>query len=181
MSTAKKPAVRKAATRTGASPKGIVARDIMTPDVVSVPTTMSVRMLAATFRDNHITGAAVVNAAGKLIGAVSETDIVERDAQPRVRAIVVRPGPDEGRAFEDLSPQAVLEAEQIPDKATVADIFSPYVVTANPDTRLEELAAQMVRHRVHRLFIVDREKLAGIVSSMDVMRAVAGVHARARE
>lgn len=180
MNTAKKPAIQKVATRKAQPRKGVVARDIMTPDVVSVPTTMTVRTLAATFRDNHITGAAVVNTSGKLIGAVSETDIVERDAQPRVRAVVVRSGPDEGRAFEDLSPLAVVEPEEIPDKATVADIFSPYVVTANPDTRLEDLAAQMVRHRVHRLFIVEDQKLAGIVSSMDVMRAVATVHARSR-
>lgn len=135
--------------------KSLHARQIMSPDVVTLPPSASLRAAAAALAGNHITGAAVVTETGKLIGVLSESDLVEHDAQPRAKL----PGLPEQ------------------DNSTVADVFSPYLVTAGPNTPVEDLAAMMVKHRVHRLFIVEDERLMGVVSSMDVMRAVSMVKA----
>ena len=56
----------------------MVARDVMTRDVVTVGQTLAVRELAKVFVKNRISGAPVVNKSGKIIGVVSETDILTK-------------------------------------------------------------------------------------------------------
>jgi CBS domain-containing protein len=154
-----------------ATPRPITARDIMSEPVVSVPTSCSLRALAALLNENHITGAAVVNDQGALIGVVSETDVIEREAQVRAGRVAVPARPSSGRDW--APPEVTFEPPAATlDGGTVAEVFTPYVVKAAPDTPVATVAALMVRHRVHRLFIVDGDELAGVVSSMDVMRCV---------
>lgn len=160
----------------------LTARDIMSADVVTVVPSLSLRAAAGVLRDHAITGAAVVNDTGMLIGVVSETDLVDREAQPRVRSFVVKESRTRSRAHPRPAKTCeVLQAVEEPmDSGTVGDVFSPYVITATPDASVADLAALMVRHRVHRLFIVAGQALAGVVSSMDVMKAVALVEQPAR-
>jgi CBS domain-containing protein len=57
---------------------------------------------------------------------------------------------------------------------TVRDVMTPTPVTINPDTDLAQAAAEMVRHRVHRLAVADAKGLLlGLISTMDIVRAVA--------
>jgi len=150
----------------------LTARQIMSPDVITVQPALPLRAAAAVLRDNRITGAAVTTTAGKLIGVLSESDLVDHESQPRVCKFVIEgPGtPPRGMPAKTIE---VLEAiEERDENATVADVFSPYVITATPDTTVKQLSALMVRHRIHRVFIVEGQKLSGVVSSMDVMRAV---------
>lgn len=130
------------------------ARHIMSRDVLTVELESSIDELVAKLRANHVTGVAVVNERGTLVGVVSETDLVDQGAEAQA-AGVERP-------------------------RTVADVYSPYLVTAAPAATVVDLAAKMVRHRVHRLFIIDSGRLVGVVSSMDVMRAVAASRVRTR-
>ena len=156
------------------------ARDIMSKNVVAVKPTMGLRAAAGVLHDHHITGAAVVTETGRLIGVLSETDLIERDAQPRVRTFELKQPPRGSRTFSaDARAADVLDTvEKKVGDGTVGEVFSPYVVTARPETTVSELAAHMVRHRVHRVFIMDGAELVGIVSSMDVMRAVSTAPAR---
>ena len=159
-----------------------IARDIMTTTVVSVVPSMKLREAAVVLRDNRITGAAVVTETGRLIGVLSETDLVERESQPRVRTFEF----SKPRARARMSnPPAktieVLEAIETPlADTTVGEVFSPYVITARPTAPLTLLAREMVRNQVHRIFILDGTALVGVVSSMDVMKAVAGPAPRTR-
>jgi CBS domain-containing protein len=128
------------------------ARSIMSRNVLTVELGSSIDDLEAKLCENHVTGVAVVNERGTLVGVVSETDLVDQDAEAHASG-AARP-------------------------RTVADVYSPYVVTASPAASVVDLAAKMVRHRVHRLFIIDSGRLVGVVSSMDVMRAVAASRVR---
>lgn len=149
------------------------ARHMMSTDVVSVVPSMTLRAAAAVLREHRITGAAVVTETGRLIGVLSETDLVDRQSQPRIRTFAVKPTPL-GARHRAAKPMEVIETiEQPIDDITVGEVFSPYVITARPDTSLPSLAALMVRHRVHRVFILDGTALIGVVTSMDVMKAVA--------
>jgi CBS domain-containing protein len=130
------------------------ARHIMSREVLTVELASSIDALVALLRANHVTGVAVVNERGILVGVISETDLVDQDG--------------EAQASGGERPRSV------------SDAYSPYVVTAGPSATLVDLAAKMVRHRVHRLFIVESGKLVGVVTSMDIMRALAASRARAR-
>lgn len=63
------------------------AKDIMTRDIITVPPTMSVRNLAITLIKNQISGAPVKAKNGKILGVVSEADIVAKKGKD-VRAIM---------------------------------------------------------------------------------------------
>lgn len=52
--------------------------EIMTPEVLTVPPTMPVRELSALLRERRITGAPVVDEAGRVVGVVSEFDLLSR-------------------------------------------------------------------------------------------------------
>ena len=164
-----------AVTKIPARERPLTARQILSTDVITVQPNLTLRAAAATLRDNRITGAAVVTASGKLIGVLSETDLVDHESQPRVRTYVVHGAQPENPSKDVEVLEASLERDE---NATVADVFSPYVITAGLETTVNALSALMVRHRVHRVFIVDGPRLAGVVSSMDVMKAVSIVRVR---
>lgn len=65
----------------------MIAKDIMTKDVVTVKPTMTVKSLAMTLIKNQISGAPVVGSNGKIIGIVSEADIVAKKGKD-VRALM---------------------------------------------------------------------------------------------
>ena len=63
------------------------AKDIMTKDIITVSPTMSVKTLAMTLIKNQISGAPVAGKHGKIVGVVSEADIVAKKGKD-VRSIM---------------------------------------------------------------------------------------------
>jgi len=63
------------------------AKDIMTRDIITVSPTMKVKELAMTLIKNQISGAPVASKDGKIVGVVSEADIVAKKGKD-VRAIM---------------------------------------------------------------------------------------------
>jgi CBS domain-containing protein len=128
-----------------------VAKDILTPHVVSVTEDMELRTVAQLFEDEAITGAPVVDEQGHVVGVISRSDLVAHDlTTPRG------------------VPPEVLAA------ATVKDVMTPLVVTVEEDTPIPEVAARMAQQGIHRVIVVDKaQQLRGIVTSMDVLWWVA--------
>ena len=65
----------------------MIAKDIMTPDVITAAPTMTVKAVAALLIKNQISGAPVAAKNGKIIGIVSEADIISQQGKD-VRAIM---------------------------------------------------------------------------------------------
>ena len=65
----------------------MIAKDIMTRDVITVSSAMTIKSLAMTLIKNQISGAPVVDKAGKIVGVVSESDIVAKKGK-HVQAIM---------------------------------------------------------------------------------------------
>ena len=82
----------------------MVAKDIMTREVIAVSPTMTVRQLATTLIKNQISGAPVAAKNGKIIGVVSEADIVAKKGKD-VRAIMSKKviSVGEETAVEDIA------------------------------------------------------------------------------
>lgn len=167
---------------------GLTAGDIMSRDLITVPLNATLAGLALILHENHITGAPVVDHEGHLVGVVSQSDLVRYGSSPEARPHVV---PVDFRADaeeEEDSDEPVSSfythldsgdlaqiregfIEEDYGDALVADIYTPYTVTASAGTSLETLAALMVDKSVHRLLIVEGKKVAGIVTSMDILRS----------
>jgi len=62
------------------------------------------------------------------------------------------------------------------DTVTVADIMTPVAFSVAPSDTVAELAGFLVRGRIHRALVLQNDRLLGIVTSGDVLRAVAAGH-----
>jgi CBS domain-containing protein len=149
---------------------GVCAKDIMTSDVVSARDNMTVKELARLLREHKITGVPVLGENGGLVGVVSMTDIILHDETLGGEPVMdsdyhkhVEAG-HEGW-WDDFAP------EDVPDMH-VADIMSPEAITTQREASAAELAGTMHANRIHRIIILDGDRLAGIVSTMDILRAV---------
>lgn len=173
-------------------------RDIMQTPVRTVTADTTVRELVRLLSDEGIGGVPVVTADGRLLGVVSATDVLRMAADELEIGVPSRAAP--GREEEEESgdeeadlerylwagslPGMPLEAQidEIPetsmDRVTVGEIMTPAVFDVRPDTTLPELADFLLRGRIHRAVVVEEGRLAGIVTTFDVLRAVAGTTGR---
>jgi CBS domain-containing protein len=146
----------------------LTAQDLMSRVVLLVPREMSLRGAAHLLRQARVSGAPVVDAAGRCVGVLSSTDIVrwvERDFAACGR-------PAESPAV--CSDWQIIDWKGLPTDA-VSSCMSAELVTATPYTRIADLARGMNDAHVHRIVVVDEnDRPVGIVSSTDILAAVAG-------
>lgn len=114
---------------------------VMVKDVFTVPQTMQLDEVARLMLDNGIGSVPVMDEDDKMVGIVSKADFV---------TLAV------GIAF---------------DKISVKEIMTKGVVAVSPTERLVHARRQMIEAHVGRLPVVDDDKLVGMVTSKDLMRA----------
>ncbi len=157
----------------------LTASDIMNPDVVLVHDDMTVHELAATLTDHGISGAPVLDGDGLLVGVVSLSDIVAHNGQRST----IRGGENVGDFFlqgwedeldeTDLRPFHVVED----DGLTVADILTSVIYQVDESTDIATMADTMIQGRIHRLVVTRDGGVVGIVSTLDMLKALRGVSA----
>jgi len=177
----------------------LTVRDIMQKDVVTVSPDTTARELARLLADEEITGVPVLDGTEALVGVVSSTDLVRLAAnesgvevRPSGLGLGVDPVLDPDISDEDAAEQdpygfflpedspftGERVLEQWPDTefdaVTVRDIMTPVTFSVAPHNSVPELCEFLVRGRIHRAVVVKDGRLLGIVTSADVLRAVAG-------
>lgn len=143
----------------------IRARDVMKARVLTLGPDTTVEEATRLFEDAGISGAPVVGPGRSLLGVVSRADLLRRHQEAA-----------SGRVppfYRDGTTIVVATDRPAPGKAPVSEVMTPAVLTAREDTPLEDLAAFMVRHRIHRVIVTRDGRLRGIVTTMDVLRVVA--------
>jgi CBS domain-containing protein len=168
--------------------RDLTARDVMTPDVMAVSEDLTLREVARFLIDREITGAPVVDGRGRLLGIVSLADIarafgeVERPGGTAPRRLTSRPPEALELLFaeepvEETTVEEELADEELAEEAPlqVRDVMSNPVLTVAPDTPVDEVARVMLQARFHRVMVTAGDELVGVVSSMDLVRALADV------
>jgi len=142
-----------------------LVRDIMTTPVVSVPSSMSVRDLAALFRDRRIGGVPVVDD-DRLVGIVTEGDLMALDADVQM--------PHFFELFDSIiylgSQKKFKEQLEKASAATVAQLMTDEVETVAPDDEARVAATLMSRHGFDRVPVVEGGAVVGIVTRHDIMK-----------
>lgn len=142
------------------------ARDVMVAPVITVKPYSSVRDVAKLFVDRRISAAPVVDDQGKLVGIVSEGDLLHRTEAGTMK--------HRSALLRFLTAGETLATEYIKAHARkVGDVMTKTVVTAAPDTALQDIAMLMERHAIKRVPIVRDGSLVGIVSRANIVQAVA--------
>lgn len=145
------------------------ARDIMTRDPVTVAPDLSVTDAAHLMADKRI-GALPVVSGGRMIGLVTEGDLIMQDAKVHFPTYLHLLGgfifyPGSTAKFETELKKAV--------GATVADVMTTDPVTVAPEATVEDVATLFVERDVSRVPVLDGEELVGIVSKSDIVRSLA--------
>lgn len=129
------------------------ARDIMTRSVLSVQTSVPVAKAAAILAKRGFTALPVTDEAGDLVGIVTEADLIENRFP--------------------VSEPAVEEAAANGPAATVGEVMTAPVVGVSHDTDVSVVAREMLTGRRRSLPIVDGNRLVGVVTRRDIVRALA--------
>ncbi len=155
------------------------ASELMTSDVKTVGPEMGLADLEAFFMNEGVTGAPVVSGE-RLLGLVSRSDIVrtlatkEREIHSAISFYHYLSPPDgESPLPERFSLEAGSTLGRRLEKLKVKDAMTYGILSVPPDASIEEVCKQMTAHGVHRLLVVEGESLKGLVSALDVVRAVA--------
>lgn len=143
--------------------------DVMTRRVVSVTPEATIRHAIRLMLDNHISGLPVIDDQGRLVGIVSEADFLRRSEigteRKRSRWLDALLGPAEP-ANDYVHSHGV----------KVGEVMTRKPITVQEDTPLDQVVHLMEGHRVKRLPVVRGEKVVGIVSRANLMRALASIY-----
>jgi CBS domain-containing protein len=142
--------------------------DIMTRDVITVPSDMRVGQIARVFRENQLSGLPVVDQDGQLVGVITELDMVKRHARPQLPTFLPLLG-----AFLPLGTKEYRESLRRITGVTAADIMTTPVNTIGPDASFEDAATTMVSNRSNPLPVVDANgQMIGIISRTDILAVI---------
>jgi tRNA nucleotidyltransferase (CCA-adding enzyme) len=141
----------------------LTAADLMTTPVKTIPQEMSLREAAHLLAHDRISGAPVVDPAGRCVGVLSSSDFVtwaEEDGR--------------GKAVHFVAPWGeIIDIEDSPDNE-IRQYMTAQPVAVAPTAPVGELAQKMVDAHIHRiLVVVDEQRPLGIVTSTDILAAVA--------
>jgi len=151
--------------RTSGPPRRVVG-ELMNPDVVSLRPEQSVPEAQELLARRSVSGAPVVDDAGRVVGVVSQNDLVRKAAHPDAA------GPA-GHFFTSMEEFADLGGTPITASGMrVADVMSSRVYHVARDTGVAIAANIMRERRIHRLLVTERGVLVGVVTSLDLLRVV---------
>lgn len=142
------------------------AQDVMVRGVIAVGPDMLVRAAANAMVSNRISALLVMDLSAKLVGIVSEGDLIRR-----VENDTERQRSSWLQLF--MSSDALAKEFVKSHSRCVADVMTKQVITAAPQTPLREVANLMEKHGIKRVPIVEDDKVVGIVSRANLLQALA--------
>jgi CBS domain-containing protein len=145
----------------------------MTRDVLTARADWPVEQLTELLLGHSISGAAVLDDAGKPVGVVSITDVTRSRASNQTS--------DNDHIHEyyqhALERQLGYEAShgmrvESEPELTVRDIMTPMVFEVPEDAPVQRVAAEMLKGRIHRVFVTRGDRLIGVLTAFDLLRVV---------
>ena len=150
----------------------LTAADVMTREVITVTPSTPISEFARICAEDRISGAPVVAVDGRLLGVVRKHDHIPRhlegnnarEARGDVRAIFnVDEDDDEAPSMPDADDPAEV------DLGSVEEIMQSEVVTVAPGDAVPGIARRMAKERIHRVLVVEKARLVGIITSLDLL------------
>lgn len=149
-------------------------KDAMNIDVITCKPDDPVSTLVDLFKNNHISGMPVVENE-KVVGIVSETDLLKLFKTPEISVDMLLPSPFE---IIEMPLRSVIRFEEFKKALEdihmkpVRDIMKKKIYSISPDSTLEDASNMMVKYRVNRLPVIENGKLVGILVRSDIIRCL---------
>jgi CBS domain-containing protein len=148
------------------------AADLMTPNPLSISADATVKEAVAFLADNGISAAPVVDASGRAVGVLSQSDVIVHDRE-KVEYLPANTGYEEWARVSTRPRRSVGSGFQVEnvDRTRVREIMTPVIYSVPPNAPCQRVIEDMLALRVHRLFVVDRDDtLIGVISTFDILR-----------
>lgn len=146
------------------------ARDIMTPDPVSISPEAPVGEAVKILLDKRYNGLPVVDGAGKLVGVICQSDLVAQQQKLEIPSMFTLldgfiPMPGWTKTERDIEKMTAL---------TVGEAMTPDPTVVRPDMSVEDVASMMVKAKFYTLPVVEDGKIVGIIGKEDILRTLVG-------
>lgn len=149
-------------------------KEVMNKNVITCKPGDNIGTLVELFKKNHISGMPVVEKE-KVVGIVSETDLLKLFKAPEVSTDMFLPSPFE---IIEMPIRSVIRFEEFKKALDdihikpVRDIMKKKIYTTSPDSTLEDASNMMVKQKVNRLPVIENGKLVGILVRSDIIRGL---------
>ncbi len=152
---------------------GNTARDFMITPVVSVTADLTLQELAQLLSKNNFSGVPVVDSTEKVIGILSDTDLIRFAQKLNVVPLKDLTGwISPYTEVEDIA--AVRRGIDQLSKTTVDKVMTRKVYTVSEDSTIREIAQLMNRRNINRVPVIDKqERLVGIITRADLVSCMA--------
>ena len=145
------------------------AKDILTETVIKVRKDMFIKDLSKHFIKHRVSGFPVVDENDKLIGIVTEKDLIEQNKSLHMPTVIAL-----FDAVIYLESDKHFKAEVNKFTGTrVQDIYTANAVTVAPETSISEVAAVMANKNIHTLPVMDNDILVGVIGKIDLIKGMA--------
>ena len=153
----------------------ITAQEIMTPEVLLVQETWSIKQLADFFVEHHISGAPVVNHEQKFVGVVSISDMVQFDsmtAEDKANLVAAH-------AYTEVVGQRLNQsdikrlASHANENCDIKSIMTPNIIDVELTATLPKIAGVIFDNHIHRVFVTENQKIVGVISTMNILGKIA--------
>ncbi|MBS5595256.1 MAG: CBS domain-containing protein [Clostridiales bacterium] len=145
----------------------MLAKDIMTHDVITIRPEIDLKEAATVFVEHNISGAPVVDRNNRLVGILTEGDLVKQQ-KPLQKPLYLM-FLDSAFPINYKNMKSEMEALTA---TTVSELMTPYPLTLPEYADISEVAQLMLTKQVNRIPIVNEEdELLGIVTRQDIIRA----------
>ena len=140
----------------------MLVRDVMAKKVITVSPSESFSRMVRILIEEKISGFVVVNRFGKVLGVISEKDLLYKLF------------PEETIFYKDI--KHYMNFENICKEATkvsklkARSFMSKEVISVGPDDHILKACSIFVRRRIRRLPVIDNGKLVGIVTTNDIYK-----------
>jgi len=129
-------------------------RELMQKHVKTIGVDAAVSDAVVTLTDSHISALPVLDGIGQVVGVISSTDILTSEAEVADAA----------------------ERDALFEETPVRDLMTRHLLTIEPEADVKQAAQEMLYADVHRLFVIEDDRVVGVISTTDIVRAVARGH-----
>ena len=146
----------------------LTARDIMTREVITITDDATVKELARILSIHQISGVPVINDKGKLVGVVTESDLIYQTKKVHIPTVITILD----SVFYLENPDKLEDEMKKMAGIKVKDILTSKPVTVTEETQLDEIATIMAEKNVHTLPVVNQDILVGVIGKKDIIRTL---------
>lgn len=147
-------------------------KEVMSGNPITLNPKDTVKAAATKMAMYRISGCPVVDESGKMLGVLTELDILEAlKTQYKQLRMLMPPEISFGISFvEVIREREAMEAFKEIGATKVEDVMVKEVVRVDPEDNVEKAIQLMVKHKIHRILVLQEDKLVGVVTRGDILR-----------